>query len=217
MRAGGWIWFLPLLLLCVTVEGAAPTAEEILKNHCRARAAIETLEMEFIETRVFTVFDEKETAGGTLYYMAPDRACWQYTAPDRSSTVMNGERGWMTFPDIKQVQTFKFEGSKTEKVLSIVGFGACGPLTDSFEVKLSAADEHQFVLEMTPTDESILAMSSRVDLTLDRADYLPRKIKIYERSGDVLLFDFSELKTNVKLDEAMFEFVVPDGYSIVEY
>jgi outer membrane lipoprotein-sorting protein len=60
-------------------------------------------------------------------------------------------------------------------------------------------------------------MASRIDLTLSRTDYLPRKIEIHERSGDVLWFGFSNLQTNMAMDEAMFEFIVPDGFSVVEY
>jgi outer membrane lipoprotein carrier protein len=198
--------------------GSAPGLAEVIANHCRAREATTALEAQFIETKVFTVFGEEETSKGTLFFGQPDRVCWRYSEPDQSSTVINGESGWSVFPGIKQIQKFELEGSKTDKVLSIVGFGRCAtPLTESFDITMTIEKKGGFVLAMKPTDDDITPYFSRIDLTLDRKDYLPRKIELFETSGDVLIFEFSELDRDVDLDESIFEYVVPNGYEVVEY
>jgi outer membrane lipoprotein-sorting protein len=103
-------------------------------------------------------------------------------------------------------------------VLSIVGFGRCGaPLTESFDIAMSRGKKGAFILEMKPTDEDITPYFSRVLLTLDKSDFLPRKIELHERSGDTLTFRFSDLDRNIELDNAIFEFAVPEGYELVEY
>ena len=155
------------------------TLEEVLAAHCRARETTETLKAQFIQKRILVLFDEEETSKGKLFFAQPDRICWQYTDPDESSTVIHGENGWSVFPNIKQVQKFDLDGSKTNKILSVVGFGSCGAaLTESFEVTLAGREKDAFVLEMQPLDTGITPYFSRVDLTLDRSDYLPRKIEL---------------------------------------
>lgn len=214
-----WLWMTLAAVAPPRVLGAGqPTLDDVLARHCKAREAITTLKAQFIQTKVFTLFDEKEVSKGTLYFAQPERIRWQYSEPDRSSTVINGERGWSVFPDIKQVQTFELEGSKTNKVLSIVGFGRCGALlTESFEVSLSPGKKGALVLAMKPTDKDITPYFSRVDLTLDGRDYLPRRIELHEKAGDILVFEFSDLDRNIELNKSMFDCVVPDGYEVVEY
>ena len=202
----------------VLAGAGQPTLDEVIAEHCRAREASATVKAKFIQTKVFTLFDETETSKGTLFFAQPDRICWQYESPDKSSTVINGKIGWSVFPDIKQIQKFGLDGSTTNKVLSIVGFGTCGaPLTESFEIELGKGKKGVYVLLLKPTDPDITPYFSRIDLTLDRSDYMPREITLHEKAGDLLRFEFSGLKRNTKLDDSIFEFVVPDDYVVVEY
>ena len=199
-------------------SAGGPTLEEVLAEHCRAREATHTLQAKFDQTKVFTLFEEEEASQGMVYFAQPGRICWQYSHPDQSSTVINERAGWSVFPDIKQVQKFALAGSQTNKVLSIVGFGPCGsPLTESFDITMSKGKKGAFVLGMKPTDEGITPYFSRVVITLDGSDYLPRKIELHEKSGDILIFRFSNLDRNVELDGAVFEYAVPEGYEVVEY
>jgi outer membrane lipoprotein-sorting protein len=46
---------------------------------------------------------------------------------------------------------------------------------------------------------------------------MPLEITLHEKAGDLLRFEFSGLKRNTKLDDSIFEFVVPDDYVVVEY
>ena len=217
------IWFIVLsvfftLFFPSASHAGQPTLEDVLAAQCGARETTTTLKARFIQTKIFTLFDEEETSKGEFFFAQPDRICWQYSDPDKSWTVINGGRGWSVFPDIKQVQKFDLDGSKTNKILSIVGFGSCGaPLTESFEITLVSRKTGAFVLEMKPIDADIRRYFSRVDLTLDRYDYLPRKVELHEKSGDLLVFEFSDLNRDAEFDETVFVYRVPDGYEVVEY
>jgi outer membrane lipoprotein-sorting protein len=221
MKPSTWIRVLAVglgLLVPVVSHAGKPTLEEVLSEHCRARAAVVTLRAQFTQTKVFKLFDEEEVSKGVVYFAQPNRICWQYSEPDNSSTVISGNAGWSVFPDIEQVQKFQLEGSQANKVLSIVGFGPCGaPLTESFEIELGEVRKGTIALDMIPTDAAIRPYFSRVDLTLDRSDYLPREIELLEKSGDVLIFRFSNLDQEIKLDQTIFDYAVPEGYSVVEY
>lgn len=211
--AGMLILFAPL-----PVEPAGELSlEQILDAHCRARANTASLRAEFIQTRVFTLFDETETSRGEFLFAHPEKIGWFYSEPDRSSTVINGDQGWTVLPHIRQIQKFRLEGSTTNRVLAIVGFGRCGaPLTQSFEVSM-AGDGDDYTLVLKPTDAAITPYFDRIDLSLDRKDFLPRRIELYEKSGDRMIFEFRDLDSKTEIDIHRFEYAVPEGFTVVEY
>ena len=197
---------------------ADPALEAVLAGHCRARESIVAMKTEFTQRKQFRLFGEEEVSTGTVHYLSPDRICWQYAQPDTSQTVIHGKRGWTVLPDIRQVQSFKLEGSAADRVLSIVGFGACRrPLEEAFSIDLRSGEPGGYLLEMTPTDPGIVPYFSRIDLTLNQSDFLPRRVALLERGGDVLLFEFGEPDLTGVSDSTLFEFTVPDGFEVVEY
>jgi outer membrane lipoprotein-sorting protein len=210
---------LVLLLASPVKPEEGLSLEQVLEAHCRARVNTASLRAKFVQTRVFTLFDETETSRGELLFAFPEKIGWFYTEPDRSSTVINGGLGWTVLPHIKQVQKFRLEGSTTNRVLAIVGFGACAaPLTDSFEVSLGErSGDGDYTLVLKPTDRAITPYFSRIDLSLDRQDFLPRRIKLYEKSGDRMTFEFLDLDSKAEININRFEFAVPDGFTVVEY
>ena len=207
-----------LLLTPAAGRAEDSSLQRVLNAHCRARANIVSLEAKFVQTRIFTLFEETETSRGEFLFSQPDKIGWFYTEPDRSSTVINGETGWTVLPHIQQIQKFRLEGSNTNRVLAIVGFGRCEtPLTDSFDVSLANGDDGYHTLVLEPTDKAITPYFDRIELFLDREDFLPRKIELHEKSGDIMVFEFSHLDRNADIDPERFEYAVPEGYTVVEY
>jgi outer membrane lipoprotein-sorting protein len=205
-------------MLPAVIPAGELTLEQIIDQHCRARQATTTIKAKFTQTKVFTLFEETEISSGTLFFARPDRICWQYRDPDKSTIVIKSDAGWSVFPHIKQIQKFKLNGSKTNKILSIVGFSACGTaLTDTFDIELGEGGNDIYLLLLKPIDPDVTPFFSRIDLFLDRSDFLPRKIVLHEKSGDLLRFNFTDLERNKILDESVFELVVPDDYEVVEY
>ena len=205
-------------MLPVVIPAGELTLDQIIDKHCNARKTSTTIMAKFTQTKVFTLFEEREISRGTLFFARPNRICWQYSEPDKSTTVINGEAGWSVFPHIQQVQKFKLDGSKTNKILSIIGFGMCGaPLKDYFDIELGEEINKVYLLLLKPTDSDITPYFSQIEFSLDRSDFLPREIVLHEKSGDLLRFTFTGLERNKKLDESVFELAVPDGYEVVEY
>lgn len=193
------------------------TLAEVLAAHCRAREATATLRARFVQTKVFEALGESDTSSGILYYRKPDAVRWQYLAPDTSWTVLQGNSGWAIFPRIRQAQKLDLKRSKVDAVLSIVGLGSCGEgLEEAFEIALATPAGGGPALELVPKKPELRAYFDRVDLGLDGQDFLPRRVVLHETSGDTVRFEFAELRRGVRIDAALFEFVAPPGYEVVE-
>jgi outer membrane lipoprotein carrier protein len=197
-------------------DAPPPSLAEVLAAHCRARDTTDTLRARFVQTRVFTAIGEEERSAGVLYYRKPDRLRWEYSAPDRSFTVIAGDRGWAVFPRIRQVQRFEVGRSRADGILSTIGFGACGPaFADSFDTTLGPGPRGAPVLSMTPRRPELAASFTRIELTLDEKDHLPRDILLHETSGDTTRIELSEVRTGVGIEGSLFQFTAPEGYSVV--
>ncbi len=210
-----------LLLSTPLARAGAPPAPQpslagVLDAHCRARAALTTLRARFVQTKVFTAIEEEERSDGVLYYRKPDKLRWEYTAPDRSWTVIAGDRGWAVFPRIRQVQRFDVGRARADGILSTIGFGACGPaLADAFDMTLASGAGGAPLLSMKPRRPELAASFTRIELTLDSKDHLPRDILLHETTGDTTRIELSDVRTGVAIEGSLFQFAAPEGYTVV--
>ena len=59
------------------------------------------------------------------------------------------------------------------------------------------------------------ASFTRIELTLDAKDHLPRDVLLHETTGDTIRFEFVDVRTGVALEGSLFQFTAPEGYSVV--
>ncbi len=211
-----------LALVALSASAAAPpamqrSAAEVVAAHCRARAALSTLRARFVQTKVFEAVGEQDRSAGVLYYRSPDALRWEYSEPDPSWTVLRGGNGWAVFPRLRQVQRFALDPSRAEVLFTVVGFGACGDrFADAFEAALVPGDGPGPVLSLVPRQGGLASAFARIELALDPADLLPRRIVLHEATGDSVSFELSDVRRGVTLDRTLFEFLAPKGYSVVQ-
>lgn len=197
-------------------DATPPSLAGVLAAHCRARDTTETLRARFVQTKVFTAIGEEERSSGVLYYRKPDRLRWEYSTPDRSWTVIAGDRGWAVFPGIRQVQRFEVGRSRAEKILSTIGFGECGSaFAEAFDTTLASGTRGAPVLSLAPRRPELAASFTRIELTLDAKDHLPRDILLHETTGDTTRIELSDVKRGVAIEGSLFQFTAPEGYSVV--
>ena len=208
-------------LLCLGAghaDAQGLSLREILASHEKAKTELQSLQTSFTQTKILTIFEEKEDAQGVLLYKKPDRVIWEFTAPGKSRTVINNKDAWAVFPEIKQIQRLRMDTSDTRRILSVIGFGGGeAALSGLFDISLLDRQEPLIALRLVPNDEKISPLFSEIELFLDPKDFLPRRIVMHETSKDVLIFNFHDLKKNVKLRDSLFEFSVPKGFEVVTY
>jgi outer membrane lipoprotein carrier protein len=213
-----------LLALAGAAHAAAAPAQDVARRrlppevaaHCRARAATTTLRARFEQVRTLTALGEEERSRGVVLYRSPDALRWEYVAPDRSWTVVNGDRGWAVFPDIRQVQRFAVDAGRRDGVLATVGFGACGEaFADAFDFEVTPAAGGT-VVAMKPLRAQLAASFTLVELTLDPKDHLPRKIVLHETGGDTIRLELRDVERGARIDATLFEPNLPEGYTVVQ-
>lgn len=190
----------------------------ILASYEKSKKELQSLKTSFTQTKILSVFNDKEDAQGILLYKKPLRAVWQFTAPAQSQTVVNHGDAWTVFPAIKQIQKLRTDTSNTRILLSLIGFGGGEvDLSKLFDISLLDSQQQLIGLKLVPIDEKISPYFSEIELFLAPEDFLPRRIVMHEKSNDLLIFNFHGLQKNIQLDESLFEFSVPEGFEVVTY
>jgi outer membrane lipoprotein carrier protein len=201
-----------------TASEQGMTIDEVLEAHCAAREELASLRASFKQTKVFTLFDEREESAGEFAFLKPGMVRWRFTSPDSTISAIRGDTAWTVLPHIRQVQKVGLGGSSTDRVMSIIGFGACGEgMRDDFSIVLKEDADSLILLEMIPLAESIAPYFSIIELGLDPDDLLPRLIVFHEHSGDLLIFEFDSVEPGADVDPDEFDFSVPEGFEVVEY
>lgn len=190
----------------------------ILASYEKSKRELQSLKTSFTQTKILSVFNDKEDARGIFLYKKPWRAIWQFTAPGQSKTVVNSRDAWAVFPAIKQIQKLQTDTSNTRILLSLIGFdGGEVELSRLFDISLLDTQQELIGLRLVPIDEKISPFFSEIELFLAPEDFLPRRIVMHETSKDLLIFDFHDLEKNIKLEDNLFEFSVPEGFQVVNY
>lgn len=207
-----------VLLAFSSADGQDLSLDEVLDAHCTAREGLVSLRASFTQTKVFTVFDEREESSGEFSFLRPGMLSWRFTAPDSTLTVIDGESAWTVLPYIRQVQKVRLGSSSIDRIMSIIGFGSCGAeMREDFEISLKGKEDGLILLDMVPVSEDISPYFSVIELGLDPADHLPRRIVFQEHSGDLMIFEFRDVEPGAQVDTAEFEFSIPEGFELIEY
>jgi outer membrane lipoprotein carrier protein len=148
---------------------------------------------------------------GTIAYRKPGALRWEFGPPQNETIVSDGKTLYDYEPDLNQVvetplaRAFR-SSAPTALLLGIgdierdfVASPADAPSADRFvHVALTArADGTRFALALDPKTYDVAAMT------------------ITDQLGNVTALDFSDIRTNLSLDGAMFAFKVPEGADVV--
>ena len=207
-------------LACLVVLGgglaraaAPPALGELLHKVDAAKAGVTTLAGEFTQRNRVKLFKQELTSKGRMYFQKPRHIRWEYTAPDPSTMILDGDRATLSTPGARP-QQFDLGRDATmraifDQLLTWLGPGSLAKA--SAEYTLSAAGTAAApVLVMTPKPGSAVGKAfSRIELRLDAKSWLVKSILLVEKNGDEKEIAFTRLQRNGKLP--------PDAFSPPAY
>lgn len=205
------------LILSAPAHAAAMDASAILGRMEEAGKRFSSLQADFRQVRIYSLFDEKKESSGIISYKKPGMMLWKYSTPDASSIYIKGRSALMYLPDIKQVQKISLaQDRKTESLL--IGFGnTADEIRRNFTVTASAGKDGACVLDLTPKLPELSAHFQKLRLTIDGTRWIPVQSERFEQGGDRTVFTFSNVKMNIPMEDGLFDFTPPKGVEVVEY
>jgi outer membrane lipoprotein carrier protein len=209
-------WVLVLLMLMGTAGGAAgegPAVEEIL-TRLESRYAAAGLEARFTQVSTLQAMDITDTAEGQLWIRRPGQMRWVYTTPEPQTIVTDGEQLWIYRPLDRQVMigaapSFFGDGKGAGFLADI------GQLRRQFDVSLnpeSSETVHRLTLVPRHQQPDLV----RVELEIAAADDTIEAVTTFNAYGDKTRIVLDDVVFHDRLDDALFQFEIPQGIEIVQ-
>ena len=178
-------------------------------NHLRS------LQAQF--TEVYRGSGMDRTESGTLWLKKPGKMRWEYRSPKEKLFVSNGKDAWFYVPEDRQAR--KTEAKKLEDIRSPLAFLLGKTKLEKELQGLSLAPDvmplqaGNVVLRGVP--QALADRISEVLVEVTPAHQIAR-IVIQEVDGAVTEYRFGEMKEDVEIGDARFQFKPPAGTETVE-
>ncbi|MDH4257770.1 MAG: outer membrane lipoprotein carrier protein LolA [Candidatus Aminicenantes bacterium] len=208
MRYVFCVFFLSLFSLATTVEDVVGNVEMKLRS-------IRSLQANFIQSyyssNVSTPLEEK----GDFYFQKPDWMRWEYKDPEEKIFLYKEDVFWFYFPEDKEVIQSNLSKEKYEsEILSLLS--GKKNLKDDYTIEFSAFPSESpktWKLKLTPREESDY---THILLEIDERTWLIRKAIFFDWAGNKQEFHFTQIKTNIRFPQSVFELRLPPDVEIIK-
>lgn len=188
----------------------APTARsgEAIAQLRRFAASTRAASGRFVQTQVGA--RQAASTRGQFAFSRPGNFRWEIESPDQQLIVTDGKKLHFYDKDLRQV-TVRPAGEAIQATPAAVLFGF-GDLNDSF--RLSELGAHGGVAWVEAVPKAADSGFDRIRVGL--RDGQPVAMEVSDAFGQVNRYQFSGLKTDVKIPDSQFRFVPPAGVDVLE-
>jgi outer membrane lipoprotein carrier protein len=153
---------------------------------------------------------------GVFWLKRPGLMRWEYRDPEEKLFVANGKESFLYVPQDHQVTVQSFSASDMHNTPLEFLLGS-GKISQSFNVSweksYGAGAESSFLMRLTPRSSD--AGYSFLVLELNGATYDIQRMVIHEQTGNTSEFLFTNVMTNVAVDNKQFQFKKPKGAEVI--
>jgi outer membrane lipoprotein carrier protein len=135
---------------------------------------------------------------------------WEFAAPSEGTVVSDGKTVYDYEKDLNQVVELPVnQALKSSATAFLLGLGN---IRRDFKVTLPPASSSDGLTHVILTPKG---GGDTMELGLDPKSYEIVNFKLTNQVGSVTELKFSDIRTNVALDDTLFTFTVPEGADIV--
>lgn len=196
-----------LLLIFSNTTGAEQPPMEQLKYFLSTTTS---LTADFKQVTMDENSQAIQTSHGEFFLSRPGKFRWSYKEPFIQEIVSNAGKVWFYDADLEQVTIKKLDESLgSTPALLLSGDIA---LEENFTLKKQEIDEDLQWIKLSPKNES----SSFNYILIGLEEGALGGMELSDNFGQLTRIYFSNLKRNLLLDDAIFEFTAPEGADIFE-
>ncbi len=202
-----------ILLWAFPPSAIALDATAIVNAIQKQYDATDTFEARFVQKSYLKILDQSQQAHGTVSIKKPGKMKWDYKAPDPQILVSNDQALWLYLPDEQQVTKMKVQSIYSSNTPALFLAGR-GKLTQSFTIKKVTEKDGIYIVELIPRDKA--QNLAKMVLLADKNNFQIIGSRVYDNLGNKTEMIFSDIRNNLALDEATFQFEVPKGVELID-
>lgn len=171
-------------------------------------ANTQTLEATFQQTLRTHEGEVLQQTEGEFYLNRPGKFRWNYRSPYEQVIVSDGERVWIYDVELQQVTVQKQSASLPATPMALLEDSST--LHNDFDV--TPLDENQGVYRLKLMSKSKESDFGEIVVGLDSSGL--RFMQLHDQFEQVTDIVFSDMHTNKKLAQEIFEFIPPEGVDV---
>ena len=202
-------------------EKATQEVRDVVKQLQMRYEKTTDLQADFSQKTKIEGFERPVTSSGKVYIKKPGRLRWDYLDPATEQIYVNQDDVKVYVPEHKQVLVGKLTHMAASKAPLELLQGAA-KLDESFEIEPTKGRERGAtglpLLTLIPKGkehESTQNLQKIVVEVFPKTYYI-RTVSLYEISGNVAIFEFSNLKPNLGLGNEVFDFKTPPDAEVMK-
>lgn len=190
------------------------TSSMLLDEIHKALSTIRSLEVNFIQTRHLSIFEDELKSEGKLYYILPDKMRWEVKKPYRSALILNQNK----------VAKFEFQNGALRK-MDLAGISFFTEIMGQMmhimkgdfsaiekEYAINAEQREKVIVTLTPRSHKLATILSSLTFTMRPETFSVTKLTFQEGNEDLIEIVFQNEKRNEKLEPSLFSITNPSGF-----
>lgn len=202
-------------------DHALREVRDIVK-HIQARyEKTKDLQADFTQKTKIEGFERPVISTGKVYLKKPGRLRWDYLEPANEQIYVTQDDVKVYVPEHKQVLIGKLtQMAASQAPLQLLQ--GVGKLEESFDIQPTAGKEQGLagvrLVTLIPKarGQDSARNLQKIVVEVFPKTYFLRTVSLYEISGNVATFEFSELKPNTGLTNDAFDFKIPPDVEVVK-
>jgi outer membrane lipoprotein carrier protein len=201
-------------------EKALQEVREVVKQLQARYEKTKDLQADFSQKTRIEGFERPVTSAGKVYIKKPGRLRWDYLDPATEQIYVNQEDVKVYVPEHKQVLVGKLTQMAASKAPLELLQGAA-KLDESFEIEPTRGITRGIggmpLITLIPKAKERESAQNlqRIVVEVFPKTYFIRTVSLHEVSGNVAVFEFSNLKSNLGLGNEVFDFKTPADVEVV--
>jgi len=211
-----------LLLSSVEADPGIDSAREFMNTWMDQQAEIKTWSADVVQIRNLKSLVRPLKSRGRVWFRQPNRFRWQLGDPPRTIAVRKDDELLIIYPRLKQIERFA-AGEDVDpawkQVLALleVGFPSDSKTFFSrYELVRTTRLKKSWKFELRPAAEVARKLLDRVNVEISMRDFALLATELVFPDGSTMKNEFIRRQLNPDLDEALFDFEIEEGYTVVD-
>ena len=179
-------------------------AQELDQVYQALKKSSQTIQASFVQEKKMDIVDHPIISKGMFYFKQPNAIRIEYTSPSYYLVVMAA--GKMLIKDEHKKTKIDTKGSKMfvqiQQIMTSI-FNGQAQQSKDFKYELLKSDDHYKVV-LTPLNGMLKDLLKSVEFIVQKTSMKSQVMTLYEKSGDVTIMKFKDVKTNTTIDEKIF-------------
>ena len=202
-------------LLVLSLVIPSPTVEDTALKVERKLRSVQSIQSNFNQIYYSSSVSAPLIEKGKFYFKKPDLMKWEYKDPEEKTFLYKEGVFLEYYPEDKELyRNSSFKENYESEILSLLS--GQKNLNDDYLIEPSpfpSENKEAPQLKLTPREEGEY---THILLEIDERTWLIRRAIFFDWAGNKNEFKFSQIKTDVRLSNKVFELKIPADVEIIE-